>query len=81
MPHPVGDEYKESPMSRWRRISMGKLLPLHGDLDHNVNVAETLRLVNALIQAKKDFEMVLVPNMYHGEVRICKCCASAGTTL
>jgi dipeptidyl-peptidase 4 len=67
MSYPVGDEYKEQSNVTLAKNLEGRLLLFHGDLDHNVNVAETLQLVNALIQVNKDFDMVLVPNMYHGD--------------
>jgi len=43
----------------------GKLLLIHGELDDNVIASHTLRLVNALIEADKDFEMFIVPNAGH----------------
>lgn len=44
----------------------GKLLLIHGDMDANVNPACTLRLVAALIEANKDFDLVIIPNRSHG---------------
>ena len=44
----------------------GHLMLVTGDADDNVNPANTLRLVNALIIAKKDFELVLLPGQKHG---------------
>lgn len=43
----------------------GKLLLISGDMDENVHVAHTLRLVDALIRANRDFEMLIVPNEGH----------------
>ena len=45
----------------------GHLLLEHGDIDENVHPVGTMRLVDALIKANKNFDMLLVPNMYHGE--------------
>ena len=45
----------------------GHLLLEHGDIDDNVHPVETMRFVDALIKANKTFDMLLVPNMYHGE--------------
>jgi dipeptidyl aminopeptidase/acylaminoacyl peptidase len=45
----------------------GHLLIEHGDIDDNVHPVETMRLVDALMKANKDFDMLLVPNMFHGE--------------
>ncbi len=39
----------------------------HGDIDDNVHPAETLRFADALMNANKNFDMLLVPNTYHGE--------------
>ena len=44
----------------------GHLLLVHGLLDDAVPVAETLRLVEALQQANKDFDLLLMPNLGHG---------------
>jgi len=45
----------------------GHLLLEHGDIDDNVNPVETMRFADALIKANKDFDMLFVPNMAHGE--------------
>ena len=45
----------------------GHLLLEHGDVDDNVHPVETMRMVDALIKANKNFDMLFVPNMYHGE--------------
>ena len=39
----------------------------HGDIDDNVHVVETMRFADALMKANKNFDMLIVPNMYHGE--------------
>ena len=44
----------------------GKLLLIHGEMDDNVHPSLTLRMVDALIAANKDFEMLIVPNTNHG---------------
>lgn len=43
----------------------GKLLLVTGDLDDNVNPAATLQLVHALIEANRDFDLVVLPNRNH----------------
>lgn len=43
----------------------GKLLLVHGGLDTSVNPHHTLRLVDRLIAADKDFELVIVPGAEH----------------
>jgi len=44
----------------------GKLLLGHGMLDTNVHPTSTLLLVDALIEADKDFDLVILPNSGHG---------------
>jgi dipeptidyl aminopeptidase/acylaminoacyl peptidase len=44
----------------------GKLLLGHGTMDTNVPFYNTLLVVNALIAANKDFDLVLLPNRSHG---------------
>jgi dipeptidyl aminopeptidase/acylaminoacyl peptidase len=43
----------------------GKLLLVHGDIDDNVPVTESVRLANAIIQASKDVDLVILPNTTH----------------
>jgi dipeptidyl aminopeptidase/acylaminoacyl peptidase len=43
----------------------GRLMIAHGELDNNVNPMASLQLVNALIKAGKDFDMLIVPNGDH----------------
>jgi len=44
----------------------GKLLITHGSMDNNVPPSNTLLVVEALIKANKDFDMILFPNKRHG---------------
>lgn len=44
----------------------GKLLLAHGTLDSNVPPSNTLLVVEALIKANKDFDLLLFPNRRHG---------------
>lgn len=44
----------------------GKLLLAHGMLDTNVHPSSTLLVVEALIEADKDFDLVVLPNASHG---------------
>jgi len=44
----------------------GKLLIAHGTLDSNVPPSNTMLVVNALIAANKDFDLILMPNRTHG---------------
>ena len=36
-----------------------------GELDDNVDPASTMQVVNALIKANKDFELVVIPGARH----------------
>jgi len=47
----------------------GKLLLVHGTLDTNVTPFNTLMVVDALIEANKDFDMLMLPNRGHGFAR------------
>ena len=44
----------------------GKLLLAHGTMDNNVPPVNTLLVVDALIKANKDFDLLLLPNQAHG---------------
>ncbi|WP_293852150.1 S9 family peptidase [Steroidobacter sp.] len=43
----------------------GKLLLISGDMDENVHVSQTLTVVDALVNANRDFELLIVPNEGH----------------
>ena len=44
----------------------GKLLIAHGDLDDNVPLPASIKLVDALIKADKDFDFLVMPGRNHG---------------
>jgi len=44
----------------------GKLLLAHGNLDNNVPPYNTLLVVEELIKANKDFDLIIFPNKKHG---------------
>jgi dipeptidyl aminopeptidase/acylaminoacyl peptidase len=44
----------------------GKLLLAHGTMDNNVPFYNTLLVVDALIKANKDFDLIILPNRGHG---------------
>ncbi len=44
----------------------GHLLLAHGTMDDNVPMNNTLLVVDALIKANKDFDLLLIPNVPHG---------------
>ncbi len=65
--YPVQDDYAEQSNVTMAGRLKGHLLLEHGDIDDNVHPVETIRFVDALMKANKTFDMLLVPNMYHGE--------------
>jgi dipeptidyl aminopeptidase/acylaminoacyl peptidase len=44
----------------------GKLMIIHGGMDDNVPPYNTYLVVDALIKAHKDFDMIILPNARHG---------------
>ncbi|MFT4179324.1 MAG: DPP IV N-terminal domain-containing protein [Thermomonas sp.] len=44
----------------------GKLFLIHGMMDDNVPVQSTLQVVDALMKANKDFDLLLLPHARHG---------------
>jgi dipeptidyl aminopeptidase/acylaminoacyl peptidase len=66
MGYPVGPQYSAcSNIDNAHRLR-GKLLLIVGELDENVPPESTLRLADALIKARKDFDLVVVPGAGHG---------------
>ncbi len=65
MGYPIGPEYEASSNVVNAAKLNGKLLLIVGEMDDNVDPASTLQVANALIKAKKDFELVVVPGMGH----------------
>jgi dipeptidyl-peptidase 4 len=65
--YPVQDDYAvQSNVAMAGRLE-GHLLLEHGDVDDNVHPVETMRFVSALMKSNKNFDMLFVPNMFHGE--------------
>ena len=44
----------------------GKLLEIHGTSDDNVHVQNTIQMVNNLIEAGKQFRLMVYPGKTHG---------------
>ena len=61
----VEDHYIFSANQNHAQNLQGKLLLIHGDMDENVHVASTLVVVDALIKANKDFDLLIMPNQPH----------------
>lgn len=65
--YPVEKDYVEQSNVTMAGRLEGHLLIEHGDVDDNVHPVGTMRFVDALIKANKSFDMLFVPNMFHGE--------------
>ncbi len=65
MGYPLGPEYAESSNVTHASKLEGKLFLIVGEMDTNVDPASTMQVVNALIKAKKDFDLLVVPGAGH----------------
>jgi len=63
---PVDDSYVRSSCVVDANKLQGKLLLMAGELDKNVDPASTMQVVNALVKAKKNFELFIMPGQGHG---------------
>jgi dipeptidyl-peptidase-4 len=63
---PIGPHYEEQSNVTQAHKLQGKLLLTVAELDRNVDPASTMQVVNALIKADKDFDMLIVPGGGHG---------------
>jgi len=63
---PVGPHYNEQSNVTMAHKLTGKLLLTVGELDRNVDPASTMQVVDALIKADKDFDLLIVPGRGHG---------------
>lgn len=65
MGYPVDEAYSEcSNVDNAYRLQ-GKLMLVVGEMDDNVDPSSTLQVVNALIKADKDFELIYLPGVNH----------------
>jgi dipeptidyl aminopeptidase/acylaminoacyl peptidase len=58
--------YRDTSVVAAARNLHGKLLILHGLVDDNVHVQNTVQLVDALQRANKEFDLMLYPRARHG---------------
>ncbi|MEN6429070.1 MAG: DPP IV N-terminal domain-containing protein [Phycisphaerales bacterium] len=63
---PIGPWYEEQSNVTLASRLQGKLLLTVGELDRNVDPSSTMQVVNALIAADKDFDLLIVPGGGHG---------------
>jgi len=67
MGYPMGPHYAEQSNITNAHKLRGKLLLIVGELDKNVPPESTYRLVDALIKAEKDFDLLVLPGQGHNE--------------
>lgn len=60
------DNYRAQANQNYAENLQGKLLLAHGGLDDNVPPYNTYLVVDALIKANKDFDLIIFPNARHG---------------
>ena len=65
MGFPVGKHYEEQSNITLAKNLQGNLLLLLGEQDRNVPPESTLRLVDALVKAGKEFEFMILPGLDH----------------
>ncbi len=61
-----GDNYEKQANQINAKNLKGKLLLAHGGMDDNVPPQNTYLVVDALIKANKDFDLIIIPNARHG---------------
>jgi dipeptidyl aminopeptidase/acylaminoacyl peptidase len=60
------DNYDIEANQNFAKNLKGHLLLAHGTMDNNVPPYNTLLVVDALIKANKDFDLIMIPNVPHG---------------
>jgi len=60
------DNYEDQANQNFAKNLKGKLLLAHGGLDDNVPPYNTYLVVDALVKANKDFDLIIFPNARHG---------------
>ena len=63
---PVGEHYAASSNVEQAHRLKGELLLVVGELDRNVDPVSTFQVVDALIRADKDFDLLVIPGAGHG---------------
>lgn len=65
MGYPVDESYSACSNVDNAHLLSRPLMLVVGELDVNVDPASTMQVVNALIKANKDFELVVIPGAHH----------------
>ncbi len=63
---PIGAHYAEQSNVTQAHRLQGELLLIVGELDRNVDPASTMQVVDALIKADKDFDLIVMTGSGHG---------------
>ena len=63
---PISSHYEDNSNVTHAKKLLGKLLLIVGELARNVDPASTMQVVNALIEADKDFDLLIIPGAGHG---------------
>ena len=60
------DNFEASANKTYAANLEGKLLLMHGDMDDNVHPAMTVQVIDELIKANRDFDLIWAPDRAHG---------------
>ncbi|HEX8030094.1 MAG TPA: prolyl oligopeptidase family serine peptidase, partial [Vicinamibacterales bacterium] len=66
---PIGPQYSASSNVDHADLLQGKLMLMFGELDTNVDPSSTMQVVNALIKAGKNFDLLIYPGEDHNAGR------------
>lgn len=66
---PIGPQYSASSNVDHAHLLQGKLMLMVGELDTNVDPASTMQVVNALVKANKNFDLLVYPGEDHNAGR------------
>lgn len=65
LPSENGAAYENGSVLRHVHKMKGRLMLVHGMIDENVHFRHTARLVNALVAARKPYDLVIFPDERH----------------
>ena len=65
MPQSNREGYETSSVMQYAGQLAGRLMLIHGLIDENVHFRHTARLINALIETRKTYDLMLFPDERH----------------
>jgi dienelactone hydrolase len=65
MSYPIGPQYAASSNTEHAKNLKGDLMLLVGELDTNTDPSSTMQVVNQLVKANKNFDLVVIPGADH----------------